>query len=53
MKINKRREELKESIKEAKRTWRKIVRIKKYGGKKNEKQKRSKCYRTCRRFIAS
>ena len=39
MKINRRREELKESIKEAKRIWRKIVRIKKYGvdgGNKNE-----------------
>lgn len=52
MKINKRREELKESVKEAKRLWRKVVRIKKYGGKKNGNQKRNKSNNPGRRIIA-
>lgn len=40
MKKNKRREEFKESIYEAKHVWRKIIRIKKYGVPKRKKSQR-------------
>ena len=52
MKINKRREELKESIREAKRVCRKAYRLHKYGTKGTKNENDRKSYRKKGQLVA-